>query len=103
MEKIAYISGGTFVYWSSIILTLAVVAAMAVYAGVYIFKSGNVLAAMLTLPVAMILSAALFLKQKPSYGVKLNDLELSLTANAPNRDEANSSEEEFQREEMDSL
>ena len=59
MEKIAYISGGTFVYWSSIILTLAVVAAMAVYAGVYIFKSGNVLAAMLTLPVAMILSGAL--------------------------------------------
>ena len=50
MEKIAFISGGTFIYWSSIILTLAVVAAMAVYAGIYICKSGNVLAAMLTLP-----------------------------------------------------
>lgn len=59
MEKIAFISGGTFVYWSSIILTLAVVAAMAVYAGMYIYKSGNVLAAMLTLPVAMVLSAVL--------------------------------------------
>ena len=42
MEKIAFISGGTFIYWSSIILTLAVVAAMAVYAGLYIYKSGNV-------------------------------------------------------------
>ena len=59
MEKIAFISGGTFIYWSSIILTLAVVAAMAVYAGIYICKSGNVLAAMLTLPVAMVLSAVL--------------------------------------------
>ena len=59
MEKIAFISGGTFIYWSSIILTLAVVAAMAVYAGFYIYKSGNVLAAMLTLPVAMVLSAVL--------------------------------------------
>ena len=59
MEKIAFISGGTFIYWSSIILTLAVVAAMAVYAGMYIFKSGNVLAAVMTLPVAMVLSAVL--------------------------------------------
>ena len=59
MERIAFISGGTFIYWSSIILTLAVVAAMAVYAGLYIYKSGNVLAAMLTLPVAMVLSAVL--------------------------------------------
>lgn len=59
MEKIAFISGGVFVYWSSIILTLAVLAAMAVYAGMYIFKSGNVLAAAVTLPVAMVLSAVL--------------------------------------------
>ena len=59
MEKIAFISGGTFVYWSSIILTLAVVAAMAVYAGLYIYKSGNVLAAALSLPVAMVFSGVL--------------------------------------------
>ena len=59
MEKIAFISGGVFIYWSSIILTLAVLAAMAVYAGMYIYKSGNVLAAAVTLPVAMILSAVL--------------------------------------------
>ena len=59
MEKIAFISGGVFIYWSSIILTLAVLAAMAVYAGMYIYKSGNILAAAVTLPVAMILSAVL--------------------------------------------
>ena len=59
MEKIAFISGGVFIYWSSIILTLAVLAAMAVYAGMYIYKSGNVLGAAVTLPVAMILSAVL--------------------------------------------
>ena len=59
MEKIAFISGGVFVYWSSIVLTLAVLAAMAVYAGVYIYKSGNILGAAVTLPVAMILSAVL--------------------------------------------
>ena len=59
MEKIAFISGGIFVYWSSIILTLAVLAAMAVYAGMYIYKSGNILAAAVTLPVAMVLSAVL--------------------------------------------
>lgn len=59
MEKIAFISGGIFIYWSSIILTLAVLAAMAVYAGMYIYKSGNILGAAVTLPVAMVLSAVL--------------------------------------------
>lgn len=59
MEKIAFISGGIFIYWSSIILTLAVLAAMAVYAGVYIYKSGNILGAAVTLPVAMVISAVL--------------------------------------------
>lgn len=59
MEKIAFISGGIFIYWSSIILTLAVLAAMAVYAGLYIYKSGNILGAAVTLPVAMVLSAVL--------------------------------------------
>ena len=28
MEKIAYINGGTFIYWSSIVLTIAVIAAI---------------------------------------------------------------------------
>ena len=59
MEKIAFISGGVFIYWSSIILTLAVLAAMAVYAGMYIYKSGNILGAAVTLPVAMVISAVL--------------------------------------------
>ena len=32
MEKIAFIYGGTFIYWSSIILSLAAVAAIAIFA-----------------------------------------------------------------------
>ena len=40
MEKIAFISGGTFVYWSSIIMTLAAVTAIAFYAAAYLAKGG---------------------------------------------------------------
>ena len=59
MEKIAFISGGTFIYWSSIILTLAVVAAIAVFAGLYLWKSKNGMALSLTVPVALVLSVVL--------------------------------------------
>ena len=41
MEKVAFINGGTFVYWSSIILTIAVIAAIAFFAGLYLWKSKN--------------------------------------------------------------
>ena len=43
MEKIAYISGGTFIYWSSIILALAVVTAIALYMAFYLAKGGKAL------------------------------------------------------------
>ena len=56
MEKIAFINGGTFVYWSSIILTIAVIAAVAFFAGIYLWKSKNGMALSLTVPVAMLLS-----------------------------------------------
>ena len=59
MEKVAFIYGGTFVYWSSIILTIAVVAAIAFFAGLYLWKSKNGAALSLTIPVALVLSVAI--------------------------------------------
>ncbi len=56
MEKIAFISGGTFIYWSSIILAMAVVTAIGVYAAVYLSKDGNVVGLSLSVPVAAVLS-----------------------------------------------
>ena len=35
MEKVAFINGGTFIYWSSIVLTLAVITAAFLFAGLY--------------------------------------------------------------------
>lgn len=51
MEKIAFINGNTFIYWSPIILALAAVAAIGFYAAVYIAKERK--------PVAAAVSAAL--------------------------------------------
>ena len=59
MEKVAFINGGTFIYWSSIILTFAVVAAVAMFAALYLWKSKNGMALSLTIPVAMLLSVVL--------------------------------------------
>lgn len=59
MEKIAFISGGTFVYWSSIILALAAAAAALAFLALYLGKSGNPFAAFLAVPVAIVLSALL--------------------------------------------
>lgn len=59
MEKVAFINGGTFIYWSSIILTLAVVAAIALFAGLYLWKSKNGMALSLTVPVALLLSVVM--------------------------------------------
>lgn len=59
MEKIAFISGGTFIYWSSIILTLAVMAAIAIFAAMYIGKGGGVASLCVTVSVAMVCSIVL--------------------------------------------
>ena len=59
MEKIAFISGGTFIYWSSIILTLAALTAIAIFAAMYIGKGGNVIGLCVTIPLAMVGSIAL--------------------------------------------
>lgn len=56
MEKVAFINGGTFIYWSSIVLTFAVIAAVALFAGLYLWKSKNGMALSLTVPVALLIS-----------------------------------------------
>ena len=59
MERIAFISGGTYIYWSSIILTLAVLTAVAAFVALYLHKSGNGLAICLMVPVSIVSSLAL--------------------------------------------
>ena len=59
MEQIAFINGETFIYWSSIILTMAVVAAVALFAALYLWKSKNSAALSLTVPLALVLSMVL--------------------------------------------
>lgn len=59
MEKVAFINGGTFIYWSSIVLTFAAVTAIALFAGLYLWKSKNGMAMCLTIPVALLLSVVI--------------------------------------------
>lgn len=59
MEKIAFISGGTFIYWSSIILALAAVTAIAFYISTYLAKGGNVTGLSLSIPMVALLSIVL--------------------------------------------
>ena len=59
MEKIAFISGGIFIYWSSIILALAALAAITIFAAVYLAKSDDLVGASVTIPLAMVTSIVL--------------------------------------------
>ena len=59
MEKIAFISGGTFVYWSSIILALSAVVAITMYAALYLAKGGKVAALSISIPLSLLLSIVL--------------------------------------------
>ena len=59
MEKIAFISGGTFIYWSSIILTLAALTAITMFAALYLFKGGSSTSLAVMIPLAMVCSIAL--------------------------------------------
>lgn len=56
MEKIAFISGGTFIYWTSIMMALAVVTAIAFYAAFYLARGGNATGMSMAVPVALLLS-----------------------------------------------
>ena len=59
MERIAFISGGTYIYWSSIILTLAALTAIAAFTALYLRKSGNGLAICLMVPLSLVSSLVL--------------------------------------------
>lgn len=59
MEKIAFISGGTFIYWSSIILALAVVTAVCFYAATYLARGGNTTGMALAVPMIALLGLVL--------------------------------------------
>ena len=56
MEKIAFIIGETFVYWSSIILTLAAITAICVFAFFYMKNSRNSIAWAIFVPASIIVS-----------------------------------------------
>ena len=59
MDRIAFIIGDTFVYWSSIVLTLAAATAICLFLAAYLGKSGNGVGAALMIPLALIGSLAL--------------------------------------------
>lgn len=59
MEKIAYIFGETFIYWQSIILTLAVITAACAFLALYLWKGRNGLGAALAVPMAVVSSVVL--------------------------------------------
>lgn len=54
MEQIGFIIGETFLYWSSIILALAAVAAILVFLGLYIAKGGSPVAGFLAVPASAV-------------------------------------------------
>ena len=56
MDTIAYIIGETFIYWNSIILMLAVCAAICMFLFLYLREKGNGFAAALLIPLAVIAS-----------------------------------------------
>ena len=59
MDQIAFIVGSVFIYWSSIILTMATAVAVSVFLALYLRKAENVTAAAVAVPLAMILSLVL--------------------------------------------
>lgn len=53
MERIAYLSGETAIYWSGVVLTIAAAAAMCFFLAFYLNKSGNAPAAFAALPLCL--------------------------------------------------
>ena len=56
MDRIAFIYGELFIYWSSIILTLAAAAAVCLFLAFYLHRYGNVMAAAAVVPLSFALS-----------------------------------------------
>ena len=59
MDRIAFIMGELFIYWNSIILTLAAAGAICLFLAFYLNKSGNAVAGFAVVPMAMVLSLLL--------------------------------------------
>lgn len=56
MDKLAFISGETFLYWNSIVYTLAAATAIAFFLAFYIGKCGNAVAGFAAVPLSIVLS-----------------------------------------------
>ena len=59
MDRIAFIMGDTFVYWSSVVLTMAAATAICFFLAFYLGKSDNGVGAAVMVPLAMVASLAL--------------------------------------------
>ena len=59
MDKIAYISGETVIYWNSVVLTLAAATAILFFLAFYIGKCGNAVAAFAAVPLCLVLGIVL--------------------------------------------
>ena len=59
MERIAFVIGEQYLYWSSIILALAAVGGAFLFLSLYLGKGGNALAGFVVLPLAVLLSLLL--------------------------------------------
>ena len=59
MDRIAIINGESFLYWSQIILTLGAVAAIKIYAAIYLGKNRNYLALCVSVALSVVLSLPL--------------------------------------------
>ncbi len=56
MEKIAFISGGTFIYWSSIVLALGALTAILCFVAAYLARGGKVTGMSLAIPLSAVAS-----------------------------------------------
>lgn len=59
MDRIAFVIGNTFLYWNSIVLTLAAAAAISFFLTFYLSSDGSSAAAAVAIPLALVLSVIL--------------------------------------------
>lgn len=59
MDRIAFIVGQIFIYWSPVILTLAVIAAACVFLAMYLGKDGGVIGGFAAVPLSIVASMVL--------------------------------------------
>lgn len=59
MEKIAFIIGGTYIYWSSVIIVMGVIAAILLFVSVWLKKGGDLGVCAVLAPLGIVLSILL--------------------------------------------